>query len=548
VSILEAFVVPHPPILVHGVGRGEEHGAQATLDAYHAVATRIAELAPELLILTTSHGELYRDALCISTGAGASGDFSQFRDPSDRLEVAFDEEFIDALIAEAERAGLPFAASPEPGGGGGGKGEPHGERELGVGADGNPPAVPEGEPHREREVLPSGRGGSKLDHGCIVPLYFIAQHLRTPYRVARIAISFLDEQTHYRMGQCIARAVDALGRRAVFVASGDLSHRLKDDGPYGFNPAGPKLDEAICAAFAAGDFDALMHFDARFRDEAAECGLNSFIIMAGALSDRRVKPELLSYEGPWGVGYAVARFTPTGLKDADGERCERAAATDTASSDSAAADPASTTASAANVASAASASAKVAAAPELPLPVRLAFAALDDWLAGTHEPSAASPQVAALLSTLNDDDQALLDTLRSRRAGAFVSFHKGSDLRGCIGTIVATQDSLFEELCHNTVSAAGHDPRFPAIRAVERAQLSCSVDVLGAAEPVTDIGELDAKRYGVIVSKGFRRGLLLPALEGVDTPAEQIAIALRKAGIAPGETYELERFEVVRYE
>jgi uncharacterized protein (TIGR00296 family) len=469
VGILEAFAVPHPPILVHGVGHGEERDAQATLDAYHAVAQHIAELAPELLIISTSHGELYRDALSISTGAGAWGDFAQFRDSGDRLEVAFDEEFVTALVAEAERENLPFVATPEP--------------------------------------------GNQLDHGCMVPLHFITQQLHTPFRVARIGISFLDEQTHYRMGQCVARAVETTGRRAVFVASGDLSHRLKKDGPYGFNPAGPRFDQAATAAFATGDLSALLRFDARLREDAAECGLNSFIIMAGALSGLAVEPELLSYEGPWGVGYGVARFAP--LSQGDGAGTEGDGAT---------------------------------SSPCPSLPVRLAFAALDDWLSGESTPGETTPQVASLLTTLSAQDREVLETLRSRCAGVFVSFHKGKDLRGCIGAIVATCENVFEEICHNTVSAAAHDPRFTAIRVGERDDLSCSVDVLGPAEPVFDVATLDAKRYGVIVSRRFCRGLLLPNLEGVDSPAEQIDIALQKAGIAPHEHYELERFEVVRYE
>ncbi|MDR0347649.1 MAG: AmmeMemoRadiSam system protein A, partial [Coriobacteriales bacterium] len=152
------------------------------------------------------------------------------------------------------------------------------------------------------------------------------------------------------------------------------------------------------------------------------------------------------------------------------------------------------------------------------------------------------------IEALDDTERDMLEELRSRRAGAFVSFHKGADLRGCIGTISATCDNIFEEICRNTVSAADSDPRFPAIRLDEAPALSCSVDILGPTEPVADEAELDAQRYGVIVSKGFRRGLLLPALEGVDSPAEQIAIALRKAGIAPSESYALERFEVIRYE
>ena len=184
----------------------------------------------------------------------------------------------------------------------------------------------------------------------------------------------------------------------------------------------------------------------------------------------------------------------------------------------------------------------------LSLPVRLAFAALADWLDGCKAPGVSTPQVKGLLEGLEETDHTVYDELCSRQAGCFVSFHKEEDLRGCIGTIAATCDTVFEEICQNTVSAAGKDPRFPAIRASEVADLSCSVDVLGDAEAVSGIDELDEKRYGVIVSKGWRRGVLLPDLDGVNSPAEQIDIALRKASISQDEPYEIERFEVVRFE
>lgn len=133
------------------------------------------------------------------------------------------------------------------------------------------------------------------------------------------------------------------------------------------------------------------------------------------------------------------------------------------------------------------------------------------------------------------------------RAGTFVTIHDArGELRGCIGTIVATRTSLAEEIIHNAVQAGFHDPRFSPIQVSELPDLTVSVDVLGEAEPAT-LADLDAKRYGVIVSRGWQRGLLLPDLEGVDTPDEQVRIALRKAGIPLDEEFELERFEVVRH-
>lgn len=136
----------------------------------------------------------------------------------------------------------------------------------------------------------------------------------------------------------------------------------------------------------------------------------------------------------------------------------------------------------------------------------------------------------------------------TKRAGTFVSLHKFGQLRGCIGTISPVQNSIAEEIIHNAVSAGMEDPRFPAVRISELKDLVVSVDVLSPPEPIQTMNELDVRRYGVIVSSGYRRGLLLPNLEGVDTVEEQVDIARRKAGIRKGEPIQLERFEVVRHE
>ncbi|MHB1354490.1 MAG: AmmeMemoRadiSam system protein A [Anaerolineae bacterium] len=133
------------------------------------------------------------------------------------------------------------------------------------------------------------------------------------------------------------------------------------------------------------------------------------------------------------------------------------------------------------------------------------------------------------------------------RAGVFVSLHLGGELRGCIGTIAPTQATVAQEIIANAISAATRDPRFPPVSPDELDGLEISVDVLGEFEPILSASELDPKRFGVIVELGYRRGLLLPDLEGVDTVEYQVEIALRKAGIRPQEPYKLSRFEVLRY-
>jgi AmmeMemoRadiSam system protein A len=140
----------------------------------------------------------------------------------------------------------------------------------------------------------------------------------------------------------------------------------------------------------------------------------------------------------------------------------------------------------------------------------------------------------------------LTDEMKGR-AGTFVSIKKYGELRGCIGTFSPIQPNIAAEVIQNAISAATRDPRFPSVTPEELDVLYISVDVLTEPEKISSPDELDPKRYGVIVSKGWRKGLLLPDLEGVNTVEEQISIARRKAGILPEEEVELMRFKVIRY-
>jgi len=133
------------------------------------------------------------------------------------------------------------------------------------------------------------------------------------------------------------------------------------------------------------------------------------------------------------------------------------------------------------------------------------------------------------------------------RAGAFVSLHRFGRLRGCIGTIEPCQPNLAMEVIHNAISASTQDPRFEPVTEDELEDLTISVDVLSRPEPVAALDELDPKKYGVIVESGWRKGLLLPDLEGVDTVEEQVGIAMQKAGIRVGEPIQLYRFQVTRH-
>lgn len=459
--ILGAVIVPHPPLIISTVGRGQEQEVQATIDAYRTAAKRVAEWKPEVLVVTSPHQIMYSDYFHISPGGGASGDMSAFGAPETRLTIRYDEGLRDELIRRAESAGLRAGTL--------------GERD------------------------PS------LDHGTFLPLCFLRE-AGVDCPILRVGLSGFSPLDHYRLGQCIAQAVEALGRRAVFIASGDLSHKLREDGPYGFAPEGPEFDRQITAAMAAGDFLQFLTIDPVLCDRAAECGLRSFQIMAGALDGLAVESKLLSYESVTGVGYGVAVFAVTGPDENRrfGEQC-------------------------AELERARLAEKKAAEDPW----VQLARLSLETFV-----------KTRKRLERLPDG---LPAEMTDRAAGAFVSLHAHGQLRGCIGTTGPTTESVAWEIVQNAVSACSRDPRFIPVSVEELDSLEYSVDVLGQPEPVASLAELDVKRYGVIVSCGGRRGLLLPDLEGVDTVEQQIDIARQKGGVSSREKYTLERFEVVRH-
>ncbi|HBA51283.1 MAG TPA: extradiol ring-cleavage dioxygenase [Lachnospiraceae bacterium] len=459
-GILAGFMVPHPPLIIPDIGRGEERAIQDTIEAYKKAAQELAALEPETVVLLSPHQTMYADYFHISPGRSARGDFGQFGAKQVCMEVSYDMEFVKYL------GGLA------------------GTHNLHAGTLG------------ERE--------KKLDHGTMVPLYFVNQFY-TEYRLVRIGLSGFPLAAHYRLGQCIREVSDMLGRKTVIIASGDLSHRLKKDGPYGYRKEGPEYDARIMDVMGRGDFGELLSFQEDFCEKAAECGHRSFTVMAGAFDKTVVDTERLSYEGPFGVGYGICTYHAKGT-DEKRNFLERYEAEERQ---------------------------RLLARQEK----EDAYVKLARHTIETFVRTGKQPQVP----------EGLPDELYRQRAGAFVSLKEDGKLRGCIGTISAVRGSLAEEIVHNAVSACSDDPRFSPVEQWEVERLTISVDVLGDAERITSPAELDVARYGVIVTKGGRRGLLLPNLEGIDTVEQQIAIAKQKAGIQEHEAVELERFEVVRH-
>lgn len=457
-SLIYGFMVPHPPIAVSEIGGGEELKISSTLNAFDEVAGKIAELKPDTIILTSPHQILYSDYFHISPGERAEGSFADFRHPEVRIEVSYDTEIAEAIASRSERLGIPAGFE--------------GERKK------------------------------TLDHGTMVPLYFINKRY-TGYKLVRIGLSGLTLETHYNFGRLIRSVCDNSDKRVIFVASGDLSHCQKEDGPYGFRTEGPLYDERLMDVMGRGAFNELLSFDEDILYKSQECGHRSFVIMAGAFDADKIEPKILSHEATFGVGYGIGMFEPMDKEDEDCGMPKEQGGND------------------------------VKTVKDKDPYVELAKRTVREFVLNGH---------------LSEDECPIPEELKNRRAGAFVSIHECGMLRGCIGTIMPTCGNLYEEIRQNAVSACSRDPRFKPVEKDELDALTISVDVLGDIEEIGSKDELDAARYGVIVESGYKRGLLLPDLEGVDTVDEQIMIAKRKAGISAGEEVRLSRFEVIRHE
>ena len=462
--VIAGFMVPHPPMIVPAIGRGSEEQITETIRAYEQASDEIATLRPETIVITSPHSVMYADYFHISPGSKAEGSFAQFRAPGVRLCEEYDRELADEIARTAAEADFPAGTL--------------------------------------------GEKDSSLDHGTMVPLWFVRRKYDEG-RIVRIGLAGLPLTDHYRLGMMIRQAAENTGRRVVIVASGDLSHKLQEYGPYGYVPEGPEYDERIMDVMGRAAFGELLDFSESFLDRAAECGHRSFVIMAGAFDGMRVRAHRLSHQDVTGVGYGICTFYPepeAGGGDPDRKfldlwlaKAEREIGELRSSEDAW---------------------------------VRLARASVESYVLRRKKISI---------------PDGLPEEMLNIRAGAFVSIHKQGSLRGCIGTIAPTSSCVAQEIIDNAISASTRDPRFSAIEPDELKWLEINVDVLGEPEYIDGIDQLDVKRYGVIVTSGRKRGLLLPDLDGVDTPEQQVEIARQKGGIGRFERYRLQRFEVIRH-
>ena len=427
--------------MVPEVGRESIPSVMDSIEAMAELTRRVIESGAESVILISPHAPLEVDSFVAYVGPEVSADFANFNAPETNFTFPVDEELLTAITKAAAA----------------------------------------------QNYVVTTLLAQDLDHGTAVPLYFL-QRNGWNGRVVTLGYSFLSNEDHLRFGSCIRNAVEEVGRRVGFIASGDLSHRLKPRAPAGYNEEAHVFDDQVVEALRSNAPQRIVEIDYSLRKLAGECGYRSMLVVSGASENLPLSCEVLSYEAPFGVGYLVAQLT---------NQTEHSETTD-----------------------------------EIALPA-LARSAVETFVrSGDILPS--PKETHGLLAS---------------RAPCFVSLKTlDGDLRGCIGTIEPSRNTLAEEVVANAISAATTDPRFDPVRPEELSNLRYSVDVLFPAEPAV-MSDLDPAVYGVIVEDegDSRRGLLLPDIPGIDNAEQQVEIAARKAGISRDERIKLWRFKVERF-
>jgi AmmeMemoRadiSam system protein B len=260
-SVVFIGVAPHPPIMVPEVGGEAVAEVRGSIEAMRELTERINACRADTVVLISPHAPLESRRFVAYAGPELSGDFSRFQAPQAALNFPLDAELLASLSSVAAEEG--FSVAP--------------------------------------------LEGIRLDHGTSVPLYFL-RRFGWDGRVVALGYSFLPDEDHVRFGACVGRAAEGVGRSVAFVASGDLSHRLKPDAPAGYYVNAHLFDEQVVSAIDSSRPMQIAGIDRELRTAAGECGYRSILVALGVLGGSQPNCEVLHYEAPFGVGYLVAQL------------------------------------------------------------------------------------------------------------------------------------------------------------------------------------------------------------------------------------------------
>ncbi|MFW6279381.1 MAG: AmmeMemoRadiSam system protein B [Bacillota bacterium] len=271
-SIVMAGLSPHPPLIIPEIGGQRLGEVQDTVDSLQELSREMVDCKPDLLITISPHGQVFQDAVSVLDEEVVCGDLGDFGHPEVSFREVTDQKFIEKLTENSQQEGIELVTLSE-------------------------------------DSVSNSSVVAELDHGVMVPLYYLREAgLDVP--LIALTMGLLSYHELYEFGNLIQDVVAQSDLDALVLASGDLSHRLKPGAPAGYNPRGEVFDKKLVQLLEEKRFKEVLDMDPDLIRKAGECGLRPLIIMLGCIRDLKLQVDVKSYEGPFGVGYAVAGFHP----------------------------------------------------------------------------------------------------------------------------------------------------------------------------------------------------------------------------------------------
>lgn len=265
-----ASICPHPPIIIPTIGAPADlKRVSKTIEAMEKLAKIFTKAAPNTVIVISPHGPVDFKQFTIDQSPTLVGHFYNFGDFQTELIFKNDLEVVETIKKDCQKEKIPLRLTDS----------------------------------------------KELDHGTLVPLYYLSKE-HPNFKVVSVAYSYLDIENHFKFGQILhkitsRRLFSATGsqeKKIAIIASGDLSHRLTSEAPAGYSPQGKEFDEKLIELLKKKDIEGILKMDQDLIEEAGECGFRAIVILLGVLNGFDWHSEILSYQGPFGVGYLVANF------------------------------------------------------------------------------------------------------------------------------------------------------------------------------------------------------------------------------------------------
>ncbi|WP_371365900.1 hypothetical protein SRRS_04890 [Sporomusa rhizae] len=275
-NLVGCALMPHPPIMVPEVGKNELDQVKATVSAVTQAAELLREGNPQTVVIITPHGPVFEDSVTVSIHPRLKGNMAQFGAPDVTLGFETDNLLIKHIIRSCQRLGINLQELTD-------------------------------------DIAKNYRVALRLDHGAFVPLYYLSK-AGFKGQIVHLTMGILPYEEMYTFGKAVQAAIGNVDKRVAVIASGDLSHRLIPGAPAGYSPKGAEFDRQVVEALKRIDVKALLNMDRNLIEEAGECGLRPIFFLLGVMGGLDAETILSSYEGPFGVGYAVTLYKVKGKK------------------------------------------------------------------------------------------------------------------------------------------------------------------------------------------------------------------------------------------